>query len=85
MFACSIPLSAASSPPFRDPNAIYYSSFYDDIKDENVDFLYGDELIDVKVEEIYDTYLDALGDYISSEIVTPARYLLPVMGKVNKR
>ena len=35
-------------------NSIYWSFFNDDIKDEDVDLPYGDELIDVKVEEISD-------------------------------
>ena len=49
-----------------------------------MDFPYGYELIGVKVEEIPDAYLDALDEYISSEIVTPTRDALPVMGKVKK-
>ena len=36
------------------PNAIYYSPFDDYIEDDYVDLPYGDELIDVKVEEISD-------------------------------
>ena len=33
-------------------NALYYSLFDYDIEDDNVDLTYGDELIDVKVEQI---------------------------------
>ena len=32
------------------PNAIYYSSFDDDIKDENVDLPYSNDFFDVKIE-----------------------------------
>ena len=63
-----------------NPNYIYYISFDDDINDEDVDLPYGDELIDVKVEEISDAYLDALDEYIGSEIVVPGRDALPVLG-----
>ena len=45
-----------------------------------MDLPYGDELIDVKVEEISDAYLDALDEYIGSEIVVPGRDALPVLG-----
>ena len=34
-----------------NPNEIHYSLFHDDIKDENVDLPYGDDLINVKVEK----------------------------------
>ena len=67
------------------PNAIYYSSIYYYIKDENVDLPYGDELIDVKVEEISDAYLDDFDDYIKAEIIIPVRDELPVMGKLKKQ
>ena len=45
---------------------------------------YGDELIDVKVEEISNTYLDALDEYIGADIVIPGIYALPVMVKTKK-
>ena len=50
-----------------------------------MDLPYGDELIDVKIEEISDTYFDALDDYIKADIVIPGIYALPVMGKIKKR
>ena len=65
------------------PNAILYISFDDDIKDEDVDLPYGNELIDAKVEEISDAYLYALDDYIGDDIVIPGRDELPVMVRVN--
>ena len=45
----------------------------------------GDEFINVKVEEIYDAFLDALDDYIGAEIVIPGRDALHVLVKVKKR
>ena len=62
-------------------NAIFYSSFYDGIEDDDMELPYGDELIDVKVEEIFDTYLDTLDDYIGAGILIPGRYSLTVLGK----
>ena len=49
-----------------------------------MDFPYGDELINVKVEEISDAYLDVLDDYIKAEIVIPGIYALPVLIKFRK-
>ena len=68
-----------------NPNAIQYSLFDDNIENDNVDLPYGDELIDVKIEEISDTYFDALDDYIKADIVIPGIYALHVMGKIKKR
>ena len=50
-----------------------------------MEFPYGDEFIDVKVEEIYDAYLEVLDDYIRDEILVPGRDMLPLMVKVKKR
>ena len=65
-------------------NVIHNSFFNDDIKDDNVDLPYGDKLIDVKVEEISDSYLDALDEYIGDEIVIPGIYSLHVLVKFKK-
>ena len=65
--------------------AVYYSLFDDDINDDDVEFPYGDELIDMKVEGISDTYLDALDDYIRSEILILGRDAFPVLVKFDKR
>ena len=56
--------------------------FDDDIKNDDVEFPYGDELINVKVVEISNTYLDALDEYIGAEIVIPGRDALHFLGKV---
>ena len=69
----------------NNPNVIYYSFSDGYIKDDDVDLPYGYELIDVKVEEISDAYLDAIGDYIEGEIVIPGRDALPVLVKFKKR
>ena len=60
-------------------NEIYNSLFDDDIKDDNVDFPYSYELIDVNFEEISGACIDALDKYIGDEIVIPGRYVLPVL------
>ena len=65
-------------------NVIHNSFFNDDIKDDNVDLPYGDKLIDVKVEEISDSYLDALDEYIGYYIVIECRYAFHVTGKIKK-
>ena len=59
-----------------NPNAIYYSLFGDKIKDHDVDLPYGDELIDVKVEDISDAYLDVLADYTRAETVMLGIYAI---------
>ena len=77
-----------SQQPLYDatnPNATYYSFFDDDIEDDKVDLPYGDELIDVKVEEISNAYLDVLDKYIRANIVIPGRDAFPVLGKFKKR
>ena len=65
--------------------AVYQSLFDDDINDDDVEFPYGNELIDMKVEGISDTYLDALDDYIRSEILILGRDAFPVLVKFDKR
>ena len=47
-----------------------------------MDLTYGYELIDVKVEEIYDAYIDALDDYIGAKVFIPGIYTLLVLRKV---
>ena len=49
-----------------------------------MDLPHGDGLIDVKVEEIYEAYLDALDEYIGAEIIIPGRDALPDLVKVKK-
>ena len=66
----------------NNPKWFYYISFDGDIKDDNVDLTYGYELIDVKVEEIYDAYIDALDDYIGAKVFIPGIYTLLVLRKV---
>ena len=46
---------------------------------------YGDEIIDSKVEEINQAYLDSLDEYIGAEVVVPGRNAEPVLAKVKKR
>ena len=49
-------------PPYdaTNTNVIHYILFDDYIKDNYIDFSYGDYLINVKVEEISEAYFDAL-------------------------
>ena len=49
-----------------------------------MELTYGDDLIDVKVEEISDAYLDALDEYIRADIVIPGKYALTFQLKVKK-
>ena len=65
-------------------NTSYYIFFDDDIKYDNADLTHGDELIDVKFEEIYDSYLDTLDEYIGADIVISGRDVLPVLLKFKK-
>ena len=48
-----------------------------------MDFTYGDELTDFKVEEISNAYLDALDEYIGDDILIPGIDALHVLVKVN--
>ena len=49
-----------------------------------MDLPYGDDIIDMKVEEISDAYLNAPDKFIGDEIVIPGRDELPILLKVKK-
>ena len=77
----------AQQPSFdaMKPNDIYYNAFHDLPDDDQNILPYGDELTDVKVEEINNSYLDSLDEYIGAEVVIPDRNAIPVLAKVKKR
>ena len=50
-----------------------------------MDLPYGDELIDVKVEQISDAYLKSLDEYTGDDIVISGIDVLPLLVKVKKR
>ena len=67
------------------PASIYFDAFNDPIdSDENVT-PYGDELIDVKTEQVDDAYLDSLDTYIGAQVVVPGKDGVPVLAKVRAR
>ena len=77
----------AKTPIFNPdaPNRVYYDAFHDDVTDDDNVLPYGDELLDLKTEDITDAYLDSLDDYIGAQIVMPDRDGVPVLTKVKKR
>ena len=77
----------AKQPLFNlaDPEHIYYDAFDDDVNGDDIYLPYGDELQEMKTEEVNDAYLETLDEYIGAEIVIPGRDGLPVLTKVKKR
>ena len=67
------------------PSIIYFDAFNEDRDaDENV-LPYGDELVDAKTETVDEAYIEALDEYIGSQIVIPNKEAVPVLAVVKKR
>ena len=67
------------------PYLIYYDAFgVSSYTDDNV-LPYGDKLVDVKSETFDKYYVQALNNYIISEIVLAVKYAIPVLAKVKKK
>ena len=64
------------------PRSIYNEIFHDEMYDDQTLLPYGDEIIDAKVEDINDAYLDALDEYINAKVVIPGRDAIPVLATV---
>lgn len=77
----------AKQPLFNlaDPDHIYYDVFDDDVNGDDIYLPYGDELQEMKTEDITGAYLETLDEYIGAEIVIPGQDGLPVLTKVKKR
>ena len=50
------------------PNEIYYKPFEDDMLEEENVLPYGDELVDVKVTETNEPYIEELDNLIGSQV-----------------
>ena len=67
------------------PDKIYYDLFLDPDDDDDNVLPYGDELIDLKTNEIDDAYLDALDTFLGAKVVVPGRDSIPVLTEIRKR
>ena len=64
---------------------IYYKAFGDNILEEEVTLPYGDELEDVKVENIDEPYMEELDSLIGSQVNLPDKSGIPLLITVKKR
>ena len=67
------------------PRSIYGDLFDDQLYDDETLLPYGDEIIDAKVEDINDAYMDSLDEYINAKVVIPGRDAVPVLATVKRR
>ena len=70
-----------------DPKAIYYKIFDDDDIGDDVNLLpYNTELIDLKTEEVDDSYIVSMDEYIGANVIIPGKDdITPVLAKIRGR
>ena len=68
-----------------NPNAVYASIFNNEYYDDETILPYGDEIIDAKIEDINEVYLDYLNEYINAKVVIPGRDAVPVLATIKQR
>jgi hypothetical protein len=69
-----------------DPNSIYYSNFSDDPVDDTNALPYGDEILEVKLAEADDSYIDTLDSFIGLQVVVKDQLNdQPVLAKIKRR
>ena len=66
-------------------NEIYYKPFGDDMLEEVNTLPYGDELIDVKVADIDESYMEELDNLIGSQVKLTDKGRIPLLVTVKKR
>ena len=64
---------------------IYYSDFDDDPDINDMVLPYGQEINDQKIEEVSESYAEAMDEYIGIHVVVPIKYSIPVLEKVEGR
>lgn len=67
------------------PDQLYYSAFGDEKIDDELVLPYGNEIVDEKVAEVDEAYLESLDNYIGVEVVIPGRNAEPVLAKIKSR
>ena len=67
------------------PDEIHYKPFGDDILEEDIALSYGDELVDVKVKDIDEPYMEELDNLIGSQVKLPDKGGIPLLVNVKKR
>ena len=67
------------------PDEIYYKPFGDSILEDEVALPYGDELVDVKAENIDEPYMEELDNLIGSQVNLPDKSGIPLLVTVKKR
>ena len=68
-----------------DPKSIRFTAFGDERDEDEYLLPYGDEIVDQKIEEIDDVYIEALNTYIGTQVVVPGKDYIPVLTTVKKR
>ena len=56
-----------------NPSNVYHTAFGTDPSDDEIVLPYGDELVDLKLHEIDEAYLDSLDKFIGTEVVVPGK------------
>ncbi|GFH61944.1 pol protein [Chaetoceros tenuissimus] len=67
------------------PQRVYYDAFDDPVEDDESQLPYGEELHEAKLEDVNDRYLEALDNYINSEVIMPDKDGTAVLTKVKGR
>ena len=67
------------------PQQIYYDAFDDPIDDDQLSLPYGEKLHQATLEEVDETYLESLDEYINAEVIMPNKEGVPVLTKVKRR
>ena len=64
------------------PEAMYLSSFDDNLDVNDNCLPFGEETSDEKEVDVNDTYIEALNNYIGDHIIIPGRYYISILVKV---
>ena len=68
-----------------NPGSIYYTAFCDDSTSEENILLYGDEILDAKIETVDEVYIEKFDTYIGAQVVIPGKDSIPVLAKAIKK
>ena len=77
-----------SKVPLFNPSKldeIHYKLFGDDMLEEDIALPYEDELVDVKVKDIDEPYMEKLDSLIGSQVNLPDKSCVPLLVTVKKR
>ena len=69
----------------KEPCSIYFTTFGEDYDVDDNALPYGEEIQDIKMNEIDDAYIDSLDKYIRAEVVVPGKDSPSVLAKIRNR